>query len=81
VYLIQEKNIKRYPHLLPNSLDRYRLRPRDEKLPALVLESETYSKEKNKQSTNKKLRKDFFPKGLYVQVSSFSNINVHRFNI
>ena len=76
VYLIQEKNTKRYPHLLPNNLDMYRLKPRDEKLPALVLESETYSKEKNKQSTNKKLRKDFFPKGLYVQVSSFNNINV-----
>jgi len=40
VYLIQEKNIKRYPHLLPNSLDRYRLRPRDEKLPDLFLDCE-----------------------------------------
>ncbi len=76
VYLIQEKNTKRYPHLLPNNLDRYRLRPRDEKLPALVLDCENYSKEKNKPLLEKKMRKDFFPKGLYVQISSFNNVNV-----
>ena len=76
VYLIQEKNTKRYPHLLPNNLDKYKLKPRDEKLPALTLDSETYPKEKNKQSTDKRMKKDFFPKGLYVQVSSFNNVNV-----
>lgn len=76
VYLIQEKNIKRYPHLLPNSLDRYRLRPRDEKLPDLFLDCENYLREKNKLPIEKKGKKDFFPKGLYIQVSSFKNINV-----
>lgn len=76
VYLIQEKNTKRYPHLLPNNLDKYKLKPRDEKLPALTLDSETYPKEKNKQSSDKRMKKDFFPKGLYVQVSSFNNVNV-----
>ena len=76
VYLIQEKNTKRYPRVLPSNLDRYRLTPRDEKLPHLVLDFENYSKEKNKENINKGRRKDFFPKGLYVQVSSFSNVNV-----
>lgn len=76
VYLIQEKNTKRYPHVLPNNLDDYRLTPRDEKLPALVLTSEIYSRGKTKHLKEKKEAKDFFPKGLYVQVSSFNNINV-----
>ena len=79
VYLIQEKNTKRYPHILPNNLDKYRLSPRDEKLPTLILDSEVHSKEKNKKNmdkVDKKKQKDFFPKGLYVQVSSFNNINV-----
>lgn len=76
VYLIQERCSKHYPYLLPNNLDRYRLKPRGEKLPPLVLDSENYSREKSKQNSYKRQKKDFFPKGLYVQVSSFNNINV-----
>ena len=41
VYLIQEKKSKRYPHILPNNLDGYKLTPRDEKLPAIQLQAES----------------------------------------
>ncbi len=46
VYLIQEKNAKKYPHILPNNLDGYKLTPRDEKLIPIQLEVESYKSEK-----------------------------------
>ena len=77
VYLIQEKNTKRYPHILPKNLDKYKMHPSDEKLPSLKLGKEEYSKPKSagiRKEKNKK--KELFKAGLYVQVSSFVNIQV-----
>ena len=48
VYLIQEKNAKRYPHILPKNLDEYKLTPRDEKLPLLQLQAESVTNEDKK---------------------------------
>jgi len=45
VYLIQEKNARRYPHILPNNLDGYNLMPRDEKLPEVQLQGESFAGE------------------------------------
>ena len=70
VYLIQEKNTQRYPHVLPSDLSKYVLTPRDEKLPSLMLEEGVHTQNINK--SNKK--RDAFPSGLYVQVSSFQNV-------
>ena len=89
VYLLQTKAMtKRYPHLLPASLDKYRRQPNDEALPMLTLEAGFPSlAEANKAtpttaasstSVKKSLAKkpaDIFPEGLYVQVSSIADLH------
>ncbi|MCR4736360.1 MAG: U32 family peptidase [Treponema sp.] len=63
VYLLQIKSTsKRYPHILPNDIGRYRKQPKDEILPILDL---TPVKEKELK---------YFPEGIYVQVSSISDV-------
>ena len=59
VYLLQYKaNTKRYQHVLPNDLGRYRKQPKDELLPILDVTP----------VAPKELA--YFPDGIYVQVSS-----------
>ena len=63
VYLLQIKSgSKRYARVLPNELGKYRKQPKDERLPILDI---TPVKEKEL---------SYFPEGLYVQVSSTSDI-------
>ena len=63
VYLLQYKaNTKRYPHVLPNDIGRYRKQPKDERLPILDVTP----------VSQKEL--DYFPDGLYVQVSSVPDL-------
>lgn len=89
VYLLQTKNMgKRYPQILPKNLSKYTRRPLDEKLPELKLfpegkaaDSQSYGKKEKKlqkKQYNKnvftKSNTDFFPDGLYVQVSSINSL-------
>ena len=89
VYLLQTKAMtKRYPHLLPASLEKYRRQPNDEALPMLTLEAgfPTFG-DTNKAApataasstpVKKSLAKkpaDIFPEGLYVQVSSIADLH------
>lgn len=63
VYLLQIKSgSKRYPKVLPNDIGRYRKQPKDELLPILDV-TPVAPKELS-----------YFPDGLYVQVSSISDI-------
>ena len=63
VYLLQYKaNTKRYKHVLPNDIGRYRKQPKDEMLPILDVTP----------VAPKEL--DYFPDGLYVQVSSIADL-------
>ena len=63
VYLLQYKaNTKRYSHVLPNDIGRYRKQPKDERLPILDVTP----------VAQKEL--DYFPDGLYVQVSSVPDL-------
>lgn len=63
VYLLQMKaGTKRYSRILPPDLAKYRRQPRDEKLPILDL---TPIKDKEL---------DYFPEGIYVQVSSIADV-------
>ncbi len=63
VYLLQYKaNTKRYAHVLPNDIGRYRKQPKDERLPILDVTP----------VAPKEL--DYFPDGLYVQVSSVPDL-------
>ena len=63
VYLLQYKaNTKRYSHVLPNDIGRYRKQPKDEMLPILDITP----------VAPKEL--DYFPDGLYVQVSSIADM-------
>jgi putative protease len=63
VYLLQYKaNTKRYSHVLPNDIGRYRKQPKDERLPILDVTP----------VAPKEL--DYFPDGLYVQVSSVPDL-------
>ena len=63
VYLLQYKaNTKRYAHVLPGDLGRYRKQPKDELLPILDITP----------VAQKELT--FFPDGLYVQVSSVADL-------
>ncbi len=63
VYLLQIKaGSKRYPHVLPNDIGRYRKQPKDELLPILDL-TPVNGKELS-----------YFPDGLYVQVSSIADV-------
>ncbi|MGI5075055.1 U32 family peptidase [Treponema vincentii] len=89
VYLLQTKAMtKRYPHLLPASLEKYRRQPNDEALPMLTLEAgfptlgdtnkaapaTAASSTPVKKSLAKKPA-DIFPEGLYVQVSSIADLH------
>lgn len=63
VYLLQIKaGSKRYNRVLPADIGRYRKQPRDQKLPILDI---TPVKEKEL---------NYFPEGIYVQVSSISDV-------
>ena len=63
VYLLQYKTgTKRYSHVLPNDIGRFRKQPKDELLPILDVTP----------VAQKEL--DFFPTGLYVQVSSIADV-------
>ena len=63
VYLLQYKaNTKRYAHVLPNDIGRYRKQPKDERLPILDVTP----------VAQKEL--EYFPDGLYVQVSSVPDL-------
>ena len=63
VYLLQIKSgSKRYNRVLPKDIGKYRKQPKDEKLPILDL-----TPVKNKEL-------NYFPEGIYVQVSSISDI-------
>lgn len=63
VYLLQIKaGTKRYNRVLPADLGKYRKQPKDEKLPILDL---TPVKDKEL---------DYFPEGIYVQVSSIADV-------
>ncbi len=63
VYLLQIKSMsKRYAHVLPKDLGRFRRQPLDEKLPILDL------------TPVEKKELDFFPEGVYVQVSSIADV-------
>ena len=89
VYLLQTKAMtKRYPHLLPASLEKYRKQPHDEALPMLTLEAgfpslgdtnkAAPSKSASTMPVKKSLAKkpaDIFPEGLYVQVSSIADLH------
>ena len=95
VYLLQTKAMtKRYPRLLPASLEKYRKQPNDEALPILTLEAgfptlgNTNKTAPSKSATatpagaalpaKKSLMKkpaDIFPEGLYVQVSSITDLH------
>lgn len=63
VYLLQIKSMsKRYPRVIPNDLSKFRRQPGDERLPILDL------------TPVKKNELNFFPEGIYVQVSSISDV-------
>ncbi|MBR5400589.1 MAG: U32 family peptidase [Treponema sp.] len=63
VYLLQYKTgNKRYPHVLPNDIGRYRKQPRDGRLPILDI-TPVAPKELS-----------YFPDGVYVQVSSVADL-------
>lgn len=71
VYLLQTKNMsKRYPHVLPHSLSKYRSQPGDGKLPPTALFAHTETRNAALKKTGKGKRPDPFPEGVYVQVSS-----------
>ncbi|MGP1432123.1 MAG: peptidase U32 family protein, partial [Treponema sp.] len=89
VYLLQTKAMtKRYPRLLPASLEKYRRQPNDEALPMLTLEAgfptlgdtnkAALTTSTTASSVKKSLAKkpaDIFPEGLYVQVSSIADLH------
>ncbi len=67
VYLLQIKSqSKRYPRVLPNDLSRFRRQPADERLPVLDLTPVAQHE------------LDYFPEGIYVQVSSVEDIFVSQ---
>jgi len=76
VYLIQEKSKKRYNHVLPKNLDAYSLRPKDDKIPKMLFQSKIEKKERKADRMGKRRKKEVFPEGFYVQVSSFKGINM-----
>ncbi|WP_428771824.1 peptidase U32 family protein [Treponema sp. HNW] len=64
VYLLQTKSMsKRYKRVLPADLSPYRLQPSDERLPILDL------------TPLKKDSLSFFPEGVYIQVSTLSDMH------
>ncbi|MCR5045956.1 MAG: U32 family peptidase [Treponema sp.] len=63
VYLLQTKSMsKRYPRVLPNDLAPFNHQPRDELLPVMDL------------TPVQKKELDYFPEGIYVQVSSIADV-------
>lgn len=63
VYLLQTKSMsKRYPRVLPNDLAPFNHQPRDELLPVMDL------------TPVQKRELEYFPEGLYVQVSSVPDV-------
>jgi putative protease len=63
VYLLQTKSMsKRYPRVLPNDISSFRRQPGPERLPVLDL------------TAVKKNELSYFPEGLYVQVSTVSDL-------
>ena len=63
VYLLQYKaGAKRYPHVLPNDIGRFRKQPKDGILPILDV------------TPVAKKELEFFPDGLYAQVSSVADL-------
>lgn len=63
VYLLQTKSMsKRYPHVLPPDIGRYRQQPGAEVLPILDL------------TPVDKKELSYFPEGLYIQVSTISDL-------
>ena len=81
VYLLQTKAMtKRYPRVLPASLEKYRRQPNDEALPLLNLEAGFPFCQKAEPTADikKSLAKkpaDIFPEGIYVQVSSIADVH------
>lgn len=81
VYLLQTKAMtKRYPRVLPASLEKYRRQPNDEAIPVLTLEAgfPLLASGDAAASVKKSLAKkpaDIFPEGLYVQVSSIADLH------
>lgn len=81
VYLLQTKAMtKRYPRVLPASLEKYRRQPNDEALPLLNLEAgfPFCQKAEPAAGIKKSLAKkpaDIFPEGIYVQVSSIADVH------
>ena len=81
VYLLQTKAMtKRYPRVLPASLEKYRRQPNDEALPLLNLEAgfPFCQKAEPTAGIKKSLAKkpaDIFPEGIYVQVSSIADVH------
>lgn len=74
VYLIQTKNMtKRYPHVLPNDLSRYRSQPGADKLPPLPQAPLVESTQEVSAKKSKKIDPDF-PDGVYVQVSTLDDL-------
>lgn len=70
VYLLQTKTMsKHYPHVLPNSLSKYRSQPGDEKLPPLDCPDKS-PEQKQSASPKKGKKTEVFPEGIYVQVDS-----------
>ena len=65
VYLLQTKSMsKRYPRVLPSDLSRFRKQPGAALLPVLDL------------TPLKKNELDYFPEGMYIQVSTLSDLHV-----
>lgn len=63
VYLLQIKSMsKRYPRVLPSDLSHFRRQPADEQLPVLDI------------TPVEKNELNYFPEGLYVQVSTIADI-------
>lgn len=63
VYLLQTKSMsKRYPHVLPNEIGKYSHQPGDEQLAILDL------------TPVSKNELNYFPEGIYIQVSSIEDI-------
>ena len=81
VYLLQTKAMtKRYPRLLPASLEKYRRQPNDEALPIVTLEAgfPSLSRQATSVPVKKSLSRkttDIFPEGIYVQVSSIADLH------
>lgn len=71
VYLIQTKSMsKRYSHVLPHDMSKFRTQPGGEKLPPLKLELPVHPNG----GTQHHNRQPDFPEGIYVQVSAIEDL-------